>query len=347
MLGSSVVLSPGLNAGSASWLTVVTGLALASPLVWMVIKLTGDYPGKTLVELNDVILGPLWGKIFSIMYLWYFFHLGAIVLRDFGDFMSTIMPTTPTSVFLLVTTALVAYLAKSGIEGIVRYSLIIVFFSFILLGLVFILVSNNLNLSSLLPVNSISAWQFLKASYEVTVFPFGEIIVYAMIIKYTNNYQKIKRSVITALILTCIFGSLFNIYVITGLGNYLEIPTYPGYAVIRRVDIFGIITRIDIGGATADLALGVLKASVMLYAVVLGISQILKLPTYTSIVLPVGTLMFLLSLIQFDSSVENFFFHETTYPYYAAFFQAFLPALTLSIDGFKKFLTRKTDKAAA
>ncbi len=347
MLGSSVVLSPGLNAGSASWLTVITGLAMASPMVWIVIKLTGDYPGKTLVEINDVILGPLCGKIFSFMYLWYFFHLGAIVLRDFGDFMSTIMRVTPPSVFLLITTALVAYLVRNGIEVMARCSLIIVIFSFLLLPLVFILVSNNIDLANLLPINSIGAGEFLKANYEVTIFPFGEIIVFTMIIKSANDYSKIKRSIITALALTCMFGTIFNVYVISGLGNNLATATYPGYEVIRRVDIFGIITRIDVVGATADLALGVLKASVILYAVALGIAQIFKLRSYTSIVLPLGTLMFLLSLIQFNSSIENFIFHERTYLYYAVLFQAFLPALTLTIDRIKKALAGRTARASA
>jgi len=347
MLGSSVVLSPGLNAGSASWLTVVTGLALAFPLVWLTLKLVNDYPGKTLVEINHEILGPVWGKIFSAMYLWYFFHLGAIVLTDFGDFISTIMPLTPISVFLLIMTALVAYLVRNGIEVIARYSMIIVFFSYVLFVLVFILSSNNLVLANLLPINSISGQDFLKASYEVTIFPFGEIIVFTMIIKYVDHHQKANRSVIKALILTCIFGTLYNMYVIMGLGNYLEIPVYPGYAVTRQIDIVGIITRIDVTAATTDLALGVLKTSVMLYAVVLGISQIFKLSTYKPLVLPVGILMFLLSLIQFNSSIENFLFHERTYLYYAAFFQAFLPAVTLFIDGLKNFSAGKRGNAAA
>lgn len=347
VLGSAVILSPGLNAGSASWLTVVTGVVLASPIIAVIIKLNSDYPGKTLVEINDLVLGPIGGKLFSLLYLWYFFHLGALVLNDVADFISNIMPTTPYPVFLVVTAAIVIYLSRNGIEVMARCSSVIILYSYLAIIIVSILMFNNLDLANFLPINSISMRDFLKASYEVTVFPFGDIIVFTMLIGFINNSNKIRRSIITALIISTIFGTLFNALVVAGLGNNIELAIYPGYNMVRRIDIYSIITRVDIIGASANLTLGILKTSVTLYAVSLGVAQMFKLSTSAPLVLPIGTLMIVMSLIQFDSVIHNLIFHEKTYIYYAPFFQAFLPLITLLIHLLKRHLPSKKSRSIA
>ena len=347
VLGSSVILSPGLNAGSASWLTVITGVALASPIVAVIIKLSSVYPGKTLVEINDLVLGPIGGKLFSLLYLWYFFHLGALVLNDIADFISSIMPTTPYPVFLVVTAAVVIYLSRNGIEVMARCSSVIVFYSFLFILIVLILMFNHIDLANFLPISSISIRDFLKASYEVTVFPFGDIIVFTMLIGFINDRNKTSSTIVTALIICTIYGTLFNSIAVAGLGNLMESAIYPGYNMVRRIDIYSIITRVDIIGASANLTLGILKTSVTLYAVSLGCAQMFKLRTSAPLVLPIGTLMILMSLIQFDSVIHNLVFHEKTYIYYAPFFQAFLPLVTLLMYLLKQHLPSEKSKSVA
>ncbi len=337
MSGSAVILYPGREAGNDAWLAYIAGFTAALIVAMIVIKLAHDYPGKNLIEINDCIYGSIIGRIVSLLYIWYFFHLGSIAVRDFADFLSaTMLPLTPVAVFVFISVALVAYMVRSGLEVIVHCATVI--FPLIMLTLVFIssTISNEMDFSTLLPILDISARDFMKASFQTGIFPFGEIIVFLMVAAFLNNQKKLSSSIILGMTLAALNLLALSLLTITALDNLADIVTYPIHAMIYRTDIAHIITRVDILGASAGLLLGIMKMAVMYYATVLGTSQILNLRTYTPVVLPIGLLIFDLSILQFPNATDNFVFHYQTYPYYALLFQLFLPLLTLLVSQVRK-----------
>ncbi len=347
MSGSAVILYPGREAGNDTWLAYLAGFAAALLVAMMVIKLTRDYPEKNLIELNNCIYGSILGRLVSLLYIWYFFQVGSIAVRDFADFLSAIMlPFTPITVFLLFSMALVAYMVRSGIEVIGRCATAI--FPVIMLTLVFITttISNEIKPDGLLPILDISARHFLKASFQTAVFPFGEIIVYLMIAVFLNNQKKLRLSIITGMTIAVLNLVALSLLTITVLNNLAGIFTYPIHAMIYRIDIADIITRIDILGASAGLLLGIIKMAIFYYAATLGTAQVLNLRSYTPVVLPIGILMFDLSIIQFPNAVDNFVFHSQSYSYYAVLFQLIIPLLTILVSQTKKKVTGAASPAA-
>jgi spore germination protein KB len=71
-LGDTILVVPGsLTADSKqeAWIPAILGVGVGVFLVWMYIKLSSLYPNKTLMELNEAILGKWLGKFVSLLFV--------------------------------------------------------------------------------------------------------------------------------------------------------------------------------------------------------------------------------------------------------------------------------------
>ena len=330
MSGSVGVFYSGSIAGNNMWLAYIAGFAAALFLVWIVIKLYSYYPGKNLIEINQCIYGPLWGKIVSLLYVWYFFHLASMMLHNYAAYISTVMLRyTPSDVLILCTLAMSAYMVRNGAEVMGRCAVNLLPLILLTFLLILTTISNEIELEALLPIMDIPARDFIRACFQTLIYPFGEIIIFLMLFPFLKDQNKLGSSIVWGMSLgmaNIVVLTLLAITVLQALGG---IFTYPVHAMIIRIDIADIITRVDILGASAGLLLGIIKITVLYYAATLGAAQLLKLPSYTSIVLPIGLLLFDLSILQFPDASSSFNFHALIYPYYAMLYEVLLPALTL------------------
>ena len=61
------------------------------------------YPGKTIIEINDCVFGTYIGKIFSSLYIFFFFSLAFLNANNMSGFVSSyVLPDTPTVVILFM-----------------------------------------------------------------------------------------------------------------------------------------------------------------------------------------------------------------------------------------------------
>lgn len=337
MSGAVGIFYSGSIAGNNMWLAYLAGFTAALLLVWIVLKLYGNYPGKNLIEINECIYGPLLGKIVSLLYVWYFFHLASIMLHNYAAYISTVMLNlTPQEVIILCTLALTAYMVRSGAQVIGRCA--VALFPLILLTFLFILttISNEIRLEVLLPIMDIPPRDFIRASFQTLIYPFGEIIIFLMLFRFLNDQKKLGSTILWGMSLgmaNIVALTLLATTVLRALGGLF---TYPVHAMITRIDIADIITRVDILGGSAGLLLGIMKITVLYYAATLGAAQLLKLRSYTPLVLPMGLLLLDFSILQYPDAASSFNFHALTYPYYAMLFEIFLPVLTLLLALIRK-----------
>jgi spore germination protein KB len=293
--------------------------------------------GKNLIEINEYIYGPLGGKIISLLYVWYFFHLATKILHHYAAYISTVMLNlTPREVIILCTLALAAYMVYNGVQVMGRCALALL--PAILFIFLFILstISNEIKPVALLPIMDIPVRDFLKATFNTAIYPFGEIIIYLMLFRFLSEQKKLGSSIIWGMSLGMINIVALTLLAITVLQNLGSIYTYPVHAMITRIDIANIITRVDVLGGSAGLLLGIMKIAVLYYAATLGAAQLLKLSSYTPLVLPMGLLLFDFSILQFPDANSVFNYHIMTYPYFAMIFEFIFPALTLSLAWARK-----------
>lgn len=124
--------------------------------------------------------------------------------------------------------------------------------------LTLILTSGNVNLQNVRPVLEEGWLTVLKQSIPGTVaFPFGEIIVFLMLFPYVNKPRKIKKTVITGLLISGCFIAFVTLLNVSVLGADLFTRTqYPllttsqlieGRAFLERLDALFLVTAI-VGG---------------------------------------------------------------------------------------------------
>lgn len=331
-LGASLILNPGQLIGRDAWLAVLAGLGEGLFFVGVVLTLAARFKGQTLIQINDLIFGPYLGKVISLVYLWYFLHLASLVLRSFGDFfVATIYPETPILVFIIMLVLVCASAVRNGLEVLVRCSMILV--PLALLTIIFdtALLLKDMDFANFLPALDVPWQEFLKVSNGVAAFPFGEAIAFLLILPFTTDQKKIGTTVIMAVIVVGLFLVLVVARNTAVLGAAATIQTYPSFPAIRLINIAKILTRLEIIIAVNLLTMGFIKVSFFYYSTVLGLAQLLQLRSYLPLVLPLGAILVSLSILQFESNIENIRFAFQIYPYYAPFFQLGLPLLSLII----------------
>ncbi len=337
ILGSSVILTPAAFAGHEAWLATLVGLAESLVFVIIYLTLLAKFPGKNIVQINDIAYGPYLGKLISFLYLWYFLHLCSLVFRNFGDFFSIIMPETPMPVFLVLLLIVSAWAVRSGIEVIARCSCVLVALVMGLIILSTLLLVNKMDASNLMPLLSQPVMNYVLASHSAATFPFGETIAFTMVIFAAKKSAKSNKYVIKGLIIAGLLLILIALRNITVLGNTHVISTYPSFDAVRLINVGEIINRLEIIVAIDFLTMGFLKICILYYATVLGMAQILKLKTYSPIVLPTGIIIVSMSVLQFNNVIENIEFAYNIYPYYSSVFEFILPLVSLAIVKLKGY----------
>src|SRR5690606_23170454 len=104
-----------------SWLAALIASAIGVPMVFAVYALSLRFPGKTIFEINPIVLGRVLGTAVNIILTAFYVHWAGITIRQFSYFLdSAVYFRTPEIVFgiLFVTVALVA--TREGIEFIGR-----------------------------------------------------------------------------------------------------------------------------------------------------------------------------------------------------------------------------------
>lgn len=331
-IGSSVLLPPGALAGQDGWIAVLIGLmeGLAFALVYS--TLASRFPGKTLVQINDAVCGPYLGKLVSIAFIWFLFHLGSLVVGNFTDFLTAvIMPETPEVVFAILIMLTCASAVRNGIEILARCSQVLVPLVLLIIAFDGILLLPESDPRNLQPVLATPVGRLLWAAHGTAAFPFAETVAFLMVIPFVNRGNQAARPVITALTISGLLFAAIAARNIAVLGAAADLFPYPSFEAVRRINIAHILTRLEVLVAMNFMTMGFLKISVTLYGTVLGTAQLLGLRSYRPLVLPIGVLMIILSRINFDSIVDNIKFSEATYPIYAMPFELGIPLLTLLV----------------
>jgi len=333
VIASALVVVAGTDTGHDTWIAVILGFAESLIFAALYIGLARRYPGKTLIEINDTVFGPYLGKLVSLCYLWYFFQIAALVLRNYGDFLIAIIyPETPMLVILIMLTLLCASAARNGIEVIARCGLVLVPLVFITLILTFLMLLPEMDFDNFLPLFEAPLKDILLSAHSISAFPFGEVVAFLMLLAYLDKPGQAKKTILTGLSGALVVILIATIRNTATLGITAEMAIYPSYEAVRMVNIAEIITRMEILIAANFILLGFLKISVLYYATALGLAQMLRLQTYLPLILPLGSLMISLSILQFERNIENVYFVTKIYPIYSLPFELFLPGLTLLIS---------------
>lgn len=319
-----------------TWQVILSGLALSVPVVLSYIALAKKFPGKNLVQINTIIYGPYLSKLISVMYLWFFYTIAVFMLGYVGDTIKGyVMPETPKLAICIMFAFICAWAVRSGIEVLARLCVIFVMIVLMEILITSVMLMKDITITNFLPLFELPLNDFIQGTHIMATIPFCEIVVFLMVIPYTNKIKEAKKSVILGLILGGVSILIVTVRNTAVLGITSTIMNSPSIEAVRLIDLAEIITRLEMLVVISLLITLFLKVSVMYYATVLGIAQMFNMRSYKPLVLPIGIIITSLAMMAFESPMENVDMASTMGSFYSMPFEL-LPIVSLLVAKIRK-----------
>ena len=327
-IGSTLIIGTGGDAKNDAWIAGIVSSIMFIPMLLIFSRILSIFHGKDLFDILNITLGKVIGNFFAITYIWYAFHLGALVLRNFGEFINTIaMPETPMLVPMLCLGLVSIIAVRLGVEVMGRTTAYFIPLLFFILFVVQLLGIPQLHFNYIKPILANGLAPILKGGFTSFSFPFAESVLFIGIF----SSLKTKKSPIKVYFLGMLISTAIIVIVtirnIAVLGNMLGNFYFPSYEAVSRINIGDFLQRIE---ATVSIVFifGVfIKSSICLLVASKGIAKVFNLKDYRSIVLQTGLLMVYFSYIVYDNIIEMQYWAFHVYPYYAFPFQVILPII--------------------
>lgn len=343
IMGTSLALTSYTESQQDTWISMLIAVVLATPILIVYGTILNDHPDLDIFQILDYIFGKIVGKIIGFLYTFYFFHVGAIALRNMTEFVQlSSFPDTPQYVTAIFIGILAIYFLKSGVEVMARVNKFIMPLMILLISITFIMVIPKAKVENLLPILG-SGWSpVIKGSFSKFAFPLGETVIFLAFLntlKEKNKASKIylKGMYIGGIIL--IYAGIRNILVL-GFPS-LTSSVFPSYDAVSLIDIGDFIRGVEIILYVLITIAGFFKVSLCLLASSIGMARLFKFYDYKWVAASLGLLMMSVSFILYDSTMHMVEWIYI-YKYYAFPFQVILPIFILIFGKIKKFKKNKS-----
>ena len=297
IFGSVIAMNPAAASGSDAWLAYLIGWLGGFLIFLMMAALASLHPGKTLVGILEACLGKTAGKCIGLLYALFFILLTALVVSSFGYYEITAeIPETPilfVNIFFLL---VAAFAVRTGLEVIGRISEVFMIIIIIIVLVTLFSVATDFHADAFEPVLIYGLRRPLTAGLRMAMLPFGESVAALTILPHLTSRRDVFRVSNGTSLLT---GALFYIsmlrnIMIVGVTTSERI-VFPSEKIFRLMPGIDIYPLLDFN----VIAAGVIKLSVLLYAVLTTICDVFELEDPKLLLLPViGVLAPLSQILQ-------------------------------------------------
>jgi len=342
-MGSTFIVGISGDAKENAWISVILGVFLALPAVLVYARLLSFYPHKDLFDILIEVFGKIFGRILCLLYVWFAFHLGTLVLRNYLEFTSNVVfPDTPAWVLPLFLMPLISWIIKAGIEVLGRCAefFIIVVISLIILVTICLSIP-KIDINNILPIMYDGFRPVFMTAFAAFSFPFAETIIFTMCfssLKTTKSPYKVYTHGLVIGGFFIFIVTLRNILII-GVNNIAEnyFPSNVSASVIRLGEL---LQRLELFVSAILIICIFIKLSICVLGVCNGIAKIFGLNDHKFLSTPICALIFSFSLFIYSNTMEMSEFAFKVWPYYAFLFQAILPAVIIVVAEIKNRKSR-------
>ncbi|WP_405175524.1 endospore germination permease [Paenibacillus sp. FSL H8-0261] len=327
IIGTSLFMGLPGKSGNSSWIALLFAISLTVPLLFIYARFHVLFPGKNLFDILIIVFGSIFGRVVSCMYIWYALHMGALVLRNFGEFSKTVALTeTPMIAPMLCVGLLCIWVVKAGIEVIGRCAKLFLLLLLAEVLFIEILAIPKLKYHYLKPFLD-SGWSPIFAdTFGSFTFPFAEIVLFMGVFSHLPAKDSAKKILLSGLLISggvILLVSLRNLLILNP--DIVQSLYFPSYVAVSRINIGDFLTRMEASSALGFVITIFIKASLCLYVASVGVAKLFKLKSYRSVVLQLGLIMVYFSRFIFKDIMEMQHFAYTIYPIYALPFQVIIP----------------------
>lgn len=320
------------HAGQDGWLSAIPGGVVGVVIILIVTYLGLKFPGMTPIEYSEIILGKWGGKIVSLIFIFFYIHLTSIVIREVSTTINgTLLTKTSFELITIVIFISCVIAVKQGLEVITRANVLNLVTIYIAMFTVLILLLKDLHFEYLTPVLSKGLLPVIQDSISPAGW-FGEVVSIAFLIPHLNKPKEAKGFSILAILWVMITLMVLVAVNIMVFGPQLaSLITYPSLRAVRYINVNDYIQRVDIIFLIPWIMSNYIKICVFFYITVKIISRFLKIEKYKTLVLPIGLILFSLSLTLFKGSVDLIELLANAWGFYSLPIELGLPLFLLTI----------------
>ncbi|WP_223285424.1 GerAB/ArcD/ProY family transporter [Paenibacillus sp. PL91] len=348
LIGSSSLFFLASDADKDAWLAVLIGMICGLIMLWGVnLKLFKMVPHKNLIEIIFELMGKPLGYIISFSYVIYFCYKSIRNVREFGDLMIIyLLPQTPLVSLMLIICILAAYTVFHGIDVFFRMSEVVLPIVIGIYVFLFLLIAGSglLHFENITPVLDNGIMPVWDVAFpELISFPFGEMILFLMFWKYTENNSGMAVLSIKCYLFSGLFITLTNVFIFSVLGNLAGTAAVPLMQVTNLIEFAQFLERIDPFVALLLFTGVFFKLTTYYFGAVMALSYLIKLQR-AYVILAVGAVIFFGSFAFRNYMQQIWFGFQYNIKYHFPFFQIVLPLLLLMLAMIKK---RQSEKRLA
>lgn len=286
------------------WLSAVLSTILGLAGGYLIITLGLRYPSQTVIQYSQYILGKWLGRFVGLIYIIFFLLVASMATRDYAELYLLFLPETPMVVFIIVSLLIAAYASVQGLEVIARVAevLVPVIYFAILIGI--LLNTPNMDLSQLEIVPE-DGWRPAMTD-AITQLPFiGLAVSWLFFLPSLNIKTQAGKTLMlsTAILGVVIFLVSITIVAVIGadtpvVSNYQFLKTF------RQINIGNFIERIELLFLLSWSGTSLLMIILFYYISLASLKLWLGLKNQRPLVLPLGIIIFILSIILYPSYME-------------------------------------------
>jgi spore germination protein KB len=340
VVGSAMVVGVSKESKQDAWIAYLIAFAAAMPVIYVYARILGRYPGKSFFAICTEVFGRIGGKIAVALFTWFALHLGALVMRNFSEFIQvTAFNEMPQTISLLGMAVLSIWIVSRGAEAMGRWSAVVLPFVVIVVAATILLLIKDMHPSYLLPVGEYLP-QVPKDAWNGFSFPMAETVLFLGVLDTLKRGDRPGRSWLYGLsagFAVLLMGGFLRNAMTLGFPLEKDL-SFPSYGAVSVIIAGNFISRIENAVSTDLLLCGFIKISVCLMAASRGFASLCGTDDYRSFVAPVGLLMMAFASVVYRNIMEMFAFIDI-YPYYAFPVEVLLP-LVLCVAAEVKFIVK-------
>ncbi|NOU99640.1 GerAB/ArcD/ProY family transporter [Paenibacillus planticolens] len=324
------------TAGIDMWMTPLLASLAGLLTVVVMYRLYTKFPGLTFIQYTESILGAYAGKALSGLFIVSFIFTNGLILREYGEFViGSFLQETPMALVIFCMVAVCAYALYEGIEVIARVSQILVPPALFIIFMMVVLMIPDLRPKEMFPILGDGLLPPLVGSIVPSSW-FSQFFLISFLFPVLSKKQHTLQWCFISVGVAMITLLLINLTILFMFGPLTVQFNYPFLNAVRYISIADFLEHVE-SLLMAIWIIGMfIKVALVYYAIVLGTAQLLSLPDYRPLIVPVGFLISLFSFWVSPNFEELMHALGTTIPFLALITQLGIPSVLLMVAAFRK-----------
>ena len=324
-----------------SWLIIIIGYITSIPFLLSYVYLSKRFPSKNLIHIHDIVYGPVVGRLMSLLYVIFYFLILSLNTRGMVNFIQgNMLPETPLIIFIITVLLCGAYAVHKGVTTIANISMVAFIISLLIVTGTIMLLLDQIDFHNFLPMFEIKGRALLQTTNIISCIPFGESVALLMLMPSLQT----KKSPVRSMVLGSGMAALLILVVVVRntsvLGASIKVYSQASFQSVRMINIGEFLTRIEMFIAFGITVIIFIKIVVLYYAAVTSISTLLKMRSYHTLIIPIGSIVVILATIAYDSSAMRAEYGTRYAVFLLIPFAMLLPPISLLVAKLRRLSTK-------